>query len=473
MVELRRVRQAVGFTNRSRPATAVSRSKDEIGHVVERPGTSSGHNERPRTGSSGSQRPSTRVQQRERHDLFAEHTGYSGVSTRGTMARPATADKPIQRRVREKILRHRLNLGPLLRPYADEAGCVAPEGMRNALAGAPQLALTNDELDFCTGPGGAGAESKIHVHNFLLSLDVPSYDDNYDPWGKLRAREMRLLRDRVSNLPTRTFSHKSFEVPETLGLVPPKPAGEDETAGVELGTQPSKPKHKPGAGIARKYLKQIGDQMEVKGLELLDIFRKIDIDSSGTIDQSEFEEAVHVIGVPGIEARHMAFLFRNIDENGNGKVDIHELKNALTEAQIDDSGGSQPSRPSTFRPDGTGSLSNEPWASRTNGTRIPSLLPADHFNIRFRRSLMPPYATSETVILRVSPNPLSPLILQNFPLLSTVPESLFSLGLAYLRQLQAESLKYILIHETPPPFFFSISTFLVLISPRPLNQRGL
>jgi len=169
----------------------------------------------------------------------------------------------------------------------------------------------------------------------------------------------------------------------------------------------------------------------------------------------------------------MAFLFRNIDENGNGKVDIHELKNALTEAQIDDSGGSQPSRPSTFRPDGTGSLSNEPWASRTNGTRIPSLLPADHFNIRFRRSLMPPYATSETVILRVSPNPLSPLILQNFPLLSTVPESLFSLGLAYLRQLQAESLKYILIHETPPPFFISISTFLVLISPRPLNQRGL
>ena len=98
-----------------------------------------------------------------------------------------------------------------------------------------------------------------------------------------------------------------------------------------------------------------------------------------------------------MQKQQMEFLFKNVDENDNGKVDIHELHMALTDAkneEQDKSSAGATSRPSTFRPDDTGAV---PWAQRTQGTRLEAVLPPDHFNLRFRRSLMPPYATSETV----------------------------------------------------------------------------
>lgn len=284
----RRKRQAVGFTNRSRPSTAVSASRPADEHSQdareqERPTTSSGHNDRLRT-SDSSQRPprydSMRAPQSvPRNDLFTRDTGYSGFRTttfgsRSTMARPGTGDKPLQRRVREKILKHRVNLGPVLRQHSQNDGFITPDGLRHALEGVPQLELNVEEMDFCTA-AEEGPEGKVNVRNFLDSLKVPDYDQ-YDPWGQSRFREQIYLGDRVSKIPPRTFTRSSFEVPEKQTVLPKKVIDDKGENEGESGS-PSKPKRKPGAGIARKYLRQISDEMQVKGLNLLDVFRKVQI----------------------------------------------------------------------------------------------------------------------------------------------------------------------------------------------------
>lgn len=310
------------------------------------------------------------------------------------MTRPETADKPLARQIRDKILKNRLNLGPVLRQKSDN-GYITPHDMKHVLSAVPQLAFSEEELDFLAGADGG---APVHVHDFMLELKVPDYDD-YDPWGKSKAREQLFLRKKASNLPPRHFNRPVSEEPPKP-LVPSMGKKADEGEASPGGGAPSKPKRKPGAGIARKYMRQINDEMEMKGVTLLDIFRKIDIDASGSIDQNEFEQAVEIIGVPGMQRQQMAFLFKNVDENNNGKVDIHELHMALMDSKNDDGAGSSAgatSRPSTFRPDDTGGGSALPWAQSTRGTRLEAVLPPDHFNLRFRRSLMPPYATSETV----------------------------------------------------------------------------
>ena len=321
--------------------------------------------------------------------------------SRGTMTRPATGDKTIAAQIREKILKNRLNLGPVLRQRA-ENGHIAPHDMKEVLARVPQLAFSEEELDFCSGADG---EEPIHIQDFMFNLRVPDYDD-YDPWGKSKAREQLYLRNKVSLIPPRQFSRPSWEDPPAPVAQPAAkiPAEDDQEA---QGGGTKKPKRKPGAGIARRYLKQIGDEMDMKGVSLLDVFRKIDIDASGAIDQSEFEQAIEVIGVPGIQKQQMAFLFTNIDENDNGKVDIHELHMALSDAQADDAATSSAgatSRPSTFRPDSGGGGTSAPWVQRTKGSRLDAVLPPDHFNLRFRRSVVPPYATSETVLMLMAQN---------------------------------------------------------------------
>jgi len=260
------------------------------------------------------------------------------------------------------------------------------------------------ELDLVTRADGP--DNQIDVLEFLSSLDVPMYDD-YDPWGKSKAREQLFLRNTASSAPPRNFSRHYFRVPEAPVAVKKKEEKKPQDEGE--GPASKKPKHKPGAGLARKYLRQIADEMDAKGVSLLDLFRKIDIDASGAIDKEEFGHACDMVGVHGLGKAQTDFMFDHVDENGNAKLDLHELQTALLDSQIDDasrsSASASGSRPSTFRPDDTQGLrqtagSAAPWAQSKQGTRIDSIVPPDHFNLRFRRSLMPPYATSETVDLR-------------------------------------------------------------------------
>lgn len=442
----------MGFTNRSRPTTAVARPGGGAEGVFlpPRPNTSSGQYEVPRA-SGSSQRPlneSTHAQDVQRPDhgaiynaaqsdlfkdlsatdnVFSGHhndSGYSaymrrkgydsifdGTRTRATTfgskdTRPNTDGKSMSKRVRDKIMRAHLNIGPALREHSGGTRLISADDLRQALSSFPQLDLHSDELDFCVGSRD-GPDNKIDVREFLDYLKIPSYEENYDPWGKSRSREHSFLRNRSSKPPSRQFNHQSFDVPKKAVYIvkqvdekkSEKP--EDGSANVSPGA-PNKPKLKAGSGLARKYLKQMSEVMHEKGVTLLDAFRAIDADSSGAIDQKEFQQAVELIGVPGMGEKQLAFLFQNIDENGNGKVDIHELMMALSDATIRDNGSppaSQPSRPSTFREDVKVTAANsEPWAKRSKGERVGPVLPSDHFNLRFRRALVPPYATSETVL---------------------------------------------------------------------------
>jgi len=166
----RRQRQAVGFTNRSRPGTAApAGAADQTDG--ERPGSRARSTDgRPRTSDGARQAP---AQHAPRDDLFESHHGHLGghgihahgvrdlhpvwgPGMRGSMTRPSTGGKPLQRRVRDKILKHCLNLGPVLRHHA-ENGLITPGGMRAALAGVPQLQLTNEV-------GRSRMHVRWHVH---------------------------------------------------------------------------------------------------------------------------------------------------------------------------------------------------------------------------------------------------------------------------------------------------------------------
>ena len=249
-----------------------------------------------------------------------------------------------------------------------------------------------------------GPDNKIDVLQFINSLKVPEFDE-YDPLGQSKAREQLYLRNTVSSAPPRNFSRQYYRMPEAPVAVLKKAEKPEES----VGATSKKPKRKPGAGLARKYLRQVADEMDVKGLSLLDVFRKIDLDSSGAIDKGEFAQVIQELGIRGLGPSQTDFMFDHVDENTNEKIDLHELQTALLDSQIDRSQSSASgSRPSTFGPEDTGGNgpgpTPTPWSKSKQGTRIDSIVPQDHFNLRFRRSLMPPYATSETVSLRALPS---------------------------------------------------------------------
>lgn len=156
----RRQRQAVGFTNRSRPGTAVAPASGAEGEWArstdERPRTSHGGFERERerrvVDAEREERgswESARVPPRD--DVFESQRFHAGehairdihTNMHGSMTRPGSRGKPLQRQVREKILKHCLNLGPVLRQHAGN-GYISPRGMRAALASLPQLKLTDE-----------------------------------------------------------------------------------------------------------------------------------------------------------------------------------------------------------------------------------------------------------------------------------------------------------------------------------------
>ena len=157
----RRQRQAVGFTNRSRPGTAVAAASAAEGECWARSA-----DDRPRTSHGGFERERERrvvgAEQEERgswesaraplrDDVFDSQRGHAGelairdlhTKMHGSMTRPGSRGKPLQRQVREKILKHCLNLGPVLRQHAGN-GYITPRGMRAALASLPQLKLTDE-----------------------------------------------------------------------------------------------------------------------------------------------------------------------------------------------------------------------------------------------------------------------------------------------------------------------------------------
>ena len=247
-----------------------------------------------------------------------------------------------------------------------------------------------------------GPDNKIDVLQFINSLKVPEFDE-YDPLGQSKAREQLYLRNTVSSAPPRNVSRQYYRMPEAPVAVLKKAEKPEES----VGATSKKPKRKPGAGLARKYLRQVADEMDMKGVSLLDVFRKIDIDASGAIDKGEFSQVIQELGIRGLGPSQTDFMFDHVDENSNEKIDLHELQTALLDSRIDGSQSSTSgSRPSTFRPGDTGGtgLTPGPWSKSKQGTRIDSIVPQDHFNLRFRRSLMPPYATSETVSLHALPS---------------------------------------------------------------------
>merc|ERR1712232_662200 len=67
------------------------------------------------------------------------------------------------------------------------------------------------------------------------------------------------------------------------------------------------------------------------GFTCEDLFRKLDVDFSGTLSRAELEQVIKRFE-PTLSLTESAAIFRKLDANGSGGVDLVEFKRALVKA---------------------------------------------------------------------------------------------------------------------------------------------
>lgn len=75
--------------------------------------------------------------------------------------------------------------------------------------------------------------------------------------------------------------------------------------------------------------KRVGDAIFKRNVKLGELVGQWDKDGNGVVDKKEFREQIHLMGIKEIHPREMDSLFVSLDRNGDGSLDLDELKVAL------------------------------------------------------------------------------------------------------------------------------------------------
>ena len=75
--------------------------------------------------------------------------------------------------------------------------------------------------------------------------------------------------------------------------------------------------------------KRVGDAILKRNVKLGELVGQWDKDGNGVVDKKEFREQIHLMGIKEIHPREMDSLFVSLDRNGDGSLDLDELKVAL------------------------------------------------------------------------------------------------------------------------------------------------
>lgn len=385
-----RDRQAVGFTNRPSSEQS-SRSSTQMSA---RSSSSQGYRGGQRApGSSDSRRPPLPARQ------FA-----------GTMAGKLWEDRDLASKVREKILKRRVNVAPVLKEKAVN-GYVSSSDMRDALRKL-KIPLNEEETAFCAGAQHGEPDDYVDVRNFVDALRVPDFLD-YDPMGQSKARESKSLK-RLA-FPPRPRPDQGMEGLEqteefhtTEGLNSPakdssrRPTGSASVGGTNVQGNEAKPRVLLNKRQARRHVKSLSAKLKEYGVSVLEMFRNIDHDGSGVIEKEEFEAELKKRTDLGVLQPQIDDVWSYIDKDGNNSINYLELVGALEDDATSSKNSSRPatgSRPGSKGSEDSGQRMSfgDPWA-QGRGKRQ-AILPSDHFNVRTWRG-QPPRAT-ETILVPI------------------------------------------------------------------------
>ena len=75
--------------------------------------------------------------------------------------------------------------------------------------------------------------------------------------------------------------------------------------------------------------KRVGDAILKRNVKLGELVGQWDKDGNGAVDKKEFREQIHLMGIKVLDHREMDGLFDSLDQNGDGSLDLDELKVAL------------------------------------------------------------------------------------------------------------------------------------------------
>jgi len=70
-------------------------------------------------------------------------------------------------------------------------------------------------------------------------------------------------------------------------------------------------------------------RMRGRYARVIDLFRKMDVDRSGTISEAELSRALLELGVEDVLPEQVGALFKSFDVDGGGRVDYAELLKVL------------------------------------------------------------------------------------------------------------------------------------------------
>jgi len=74
---------------------------------------------------------------------------------------------------------------------------------------------------------------------------------------------------------------------------------------------------------------QIRAALHDRHVRVIDLFRQIDDDGSGTIDAAEFVKAMSEFGLKDVPANHLSAVFQALDVDGSGGIEVREFERSL------------------------------------------------------------------------------------------------------------------------------------------------
>ena len=101
--------------------------------------------------------------------------------------------------------------------------------------------------------------------------------------------------------------------------------GPDKTPPVE---EPLTPTERAGMMCAVSYVRAV---MNEKLTRVRDVFRKMDADNGGDINEAEFRYGLRKVGVSGVTSQDVSILFKALDKDKGGTLTYQELRNGLRE----------------------------------------------------------------------------------------------------------------------------------------------
>ena len=177
--------------------------------------------------------------------------------------------------------------------------------------------------------------SQDEMHRLFKTLDVNGTGDvDYSEWCETFTNFAPLKETRLNEIPESTPPWEVYKDADPIGHAMENVWGEEQEHAVQKAAELMELKDSAQAGFAigsrelqivdEKMMQIVREKIERVSNKLRHVFRKFDMDKSGSIDKEEFHHAIRSMRL-GLSQRQIDRLWTKVDADGSGDISYEEF----------------------------------------------------------------------------------------------------------------------------------------------------